>query len=263
MRYLPRKTQRCYTVLFDFLKTKLEEMNRTRANIQWRIFMNDFESGLIPALEAAFPDDVQHPEKNILRQGCYYHFCSAVIKALQRYHLKADYDDPESPLRNFIKLLLASAFAPPEEMEQVTATILGDYMPEQYRNNPNMLEFLQYFNTQWFNNPNLPVAMWSVWQLDDHRTNNNLEGWHRYLNSELGAHENLWRFMLGLRKVQNNVENDEIQMQNNRHPAKRQKSDREKEDALRTLKASYIAGNIGTMNYLLNFEVQQHLSDER
>jgi hypothetical protein len=48
---------------------------------------------------------------------------------------------------------------------------------------------------QWINNANLPIAMWSVFNVERHRTNNKLESKHNYMMAIFGLHQALWIFL--------------------------------------------------------------------
>ena len=52
--------------------------------IMWENSMSDFESGLLPALQNAFPPP-------FVRHGCTFHYCNAVLKWIRRHFLVIDF----------------------------------------------------------------------------------------------------------------------------------------------------------------------------
>lgn len=70
---LTGKTEEIYTRFFQFIIDKALAMGLI---IRWEKSMADFESGLWPALHAAFP--------LLLRKGCLFHFMNAVFKWIKQ-----------------------------------------------------------------------------------------------------------------------------------------------------------------------------------
>ena len=58
--------------------------------------------------------------------------------------------------------------------------------------------FFEYFNHQWMDK----INDWNIFDLDDHVTNNNLEGWHNYVKSKLKSKLNtvlpFWKYVEAL-----------------------------------------------------------------
>ncbi|KRX58679.1 hypothetical protein T09_4300 [Trichinella sp. T9] len=113
-------------------------------------FVCDFETALIPAIQGNFP--------NTRVQGCFFHFCQAVLRQ--------------------VKMLMALAFLPvhlvPAGFEIINVGTSGQ------------LEALfQYFQQEWL--PATKIKLWNVHGVSV-RTNNHLEGWHSRMNKRARKH---------------------------------------------------------------------------
>jgi hypothetical protein len=59
---------------------------------------------------------------------------------------------------------------------------------------PALQQFLDYFDHQWITR----IEDWNVFALEDHRTNNDVEGWHYEFNNRLTKHDRalgFWPFV--------------------------------------------------------------------
>ena len=59
-----------------------------------------------------------------------------------------------------------------------------------------VVEFYTYMEVYWVTHRR---AHLTVFAIDDHRTNNDIEGWHRHLNDFMTAHPNIWSFINHMR----------------------------------------------------------------
>ena len=119
---------------------------------------------------------------------------------IQLNGLVAQYQrDPEFALG--MRMIPAIAFVPVDDVVDAFEILRG-YLPDQ------AAPILDYFEAyigrprpdgDGRGNPLFPIAMWNVHvrTLEDRpRTNNNLEGWHRRFQADIGGqHPNLWRFL--------------------------------------------------------------------
>ena len=121
------------------------------------------------------------------------------------------------------------------------------------RRNQNVRSFLRYFESQWMSKPSQPLTVWNVYDVLSHRTNNNLEGTHRFFLTLFGISSNLWQFIEVLQNF------DEVRMvEEERHkrgvpPTKRWKEYRETEASLASMRALYeLTGKTvdDTVNYI-------------
>ncbi|KRX40420.1 hypothetical protein T05_810, partial [Trichinella murrelli] len=84
--------------------------NSTRAQrvvLQPQTVICDFETALIPAVQASFP--------GVQIQGCYFHFCQAVLREVAELGLRTRYLH-EGETKKKIKMLMATAFLPLPEV---------------------------------------------------------------------------------------------------------------------------------------------------
>ncbi|KRX52806.1 hypothetical protein T09_8939 [Trichinella sp. T9] len=69
-----------YSRIFEVLHSKAEELG---VQLEPAKFVCDFETALIPAIQGNFP--------NTQVQGCFFHFCQAVLRQVGRLGLRNDY----------------------------------------------------------------------------------------------------------------------------------------------------------------------------
>ncbi|KRZ56608.1 hypothetical protein T02_12132 [Trichinella nativa] len=75
-----RKDLPTYSRIFEVLHSKLDELG---VQLEPAKFVCDFETALIPAIQGNFP--------NTQVQGCFFHFCQAVLRQVGRLGLRTDY----------------------------------------------------------------------------------------------------------------------------------------------------------------------------
>ena len=109
------------------------------------------------------------------------HYCSAIIKKLKSIGLGPFYTNEDSGLRHFITKLFALAFLPAQLIPEVYAWIKDNKVIAEMAAHHLFQEFIEYFESFWLLNPNIPIEIWCVFNRTDFakRTNNNLEGVHR------------------------------------------------------------------------------------
>ena len=151
--------------------------------------------------------------------------------------------------------------------------------------------FLHYFEDTWLNNPNYPLDYWCVFNRDDltRRTNNDLEGCHRYLNQfSFGIyvnpfkmenkifniyslylkffrhHRDLWTFLKSLQKLQDSKELEYLRFRLGwQVPSIRRRADRNKESELLRLRTTFIRSNRSVENayeyvWAVSFNMRQY-----
>ncbi|KRX38012.1 hypothetical protein T09_2028, partial [Trichinella sp. T9] len=74
---------------------------RPKLQLEPAKFVCDFETALIPAIQGNFP--------NTRVQGCFFHFCQAVLRQVGRLGLRNDYINNQE-IRKKVKMLMALAF---------------------------------------------------------------------------------------------------------------------------------------------------------
>jgi hypothetical protein len=113
-------------------------------------------------------------------------------------------------------------------------------------------EFITYYRQQWMERHRLTFNLFGV---DDHRTNNDLEGWHIRMSHLIHRKENLWRFITAVKKEQQSKEVEFVQIEHGVDIMPQRARQREKEARFSNMKVSYIAGRLAPMAYLNNLSI--------
>ena len=77
-------------------------------------------------------------------QGCYYHFCQAIMRKIQEIGLQVQYKENKEQLKSFVRRTAALAFVPIHFVRLAWQGIKAD-TPEL----PRIDEFVMYFETTW------------------------------------------------------------------------------------------------------------------
>ncbi|KRX82919.1 hypothetical protein T06_12432 [Trichinella sp. T6] len=101
-----------YREIFDNLILKAAALELV---LQPQTVICDFETALIPALQGTFP--------GVNIQGCYFHFCQAVLPKATDLGMRTSYIH-EAPTKKKVKTLLATAFLTPHDV-RVAVELLG------------------------------------------------------------------------------------------------------------------------------------------
>ena len=155
-------------------------------------FMIDFERAAKNALETTFP--------NVDVKGCFFHLAQNVYRQVQSHGLAEEYQrNAEFALE--VRMIPALAFVPTADVI-ASFELLDDELSDEAQ------PILQYFEGTYIGrrrldgtrrNPMFDLAMWNVHERtrnEQPRTNNNLEGWHRRFQADVGGHHaNFWRFL--------------------------------------------------------------------
>ncbi|KRX58732.1 hypothetical protein T06_14066, partial [Trichinella sp. T6] len=124
--------------IFDNLFLKAAELGVV---LQPQTVICDFETALIPAVQASFP--------GVQIQGCYFHFCQAVLRKVAELGLRTRYLH-ETETKKKIKMLMATAFLPLPEVP-AAVDLLG-------RNVTGLIAALfDYFRREWMTPNRLPL----------------------------------------------------------------------------------------------------------
>ncbi|CAF1683618.1 unnamed protein product [Rotaria magnacalcarata] len=160
---LPDRKKSTYQQLFQELKDVAVSMNRI-----WKPdpIISDFETSLIPAISAEFPQTLQ--------KGCYFHHIQSIYRCIQNLGFATVYSEDEE-IRTCCRKLMALAFLPLDEVESFFYNLLGTV-------NSRVKELLRqlflYHDDYWINK--VPLEMWNVHGIQ-HRTNNSCEGIYIYI----------------------------------------------------------------------------------
>uniref|UniRef100_A0A2D4G6N6 MULE transposase domain-containing protein n=2 Tax=Micrurus corallinus TaxID=54390 RepID=A0A2D4G6N6_MICCO len=141
-------------------------------------------------------------------KGCFFHLAQNMRKHLVRDGTAHEYNT-DSEFTMSAKMVVALAFVSVSDLDEYI-TALESYLLEP------LLRLLQWFEDTYVGRlarrgherqPTLfPTAMWNLFQqaqIAEDRTNNYLEAAYRRLRAQLGiCHHTIWKFIDGLRKVQ-------------------------------------------------------------
>ncbi|KAL2642748.1 hypothetical protein R1flu_010335 [Riccia fluitans] len=125
------KERVAYISLFDALK----DLAITRGQqFSPQLILSDFESGLIPAIQAEFPE-AHH-------QGCYFHFTQAIWKTVQHLGLAQHYTEDRF-VQVTIRRLMALGFLPIEDVRFGLELIRVSLMEQEFVDMGHLLEYFQ------------------------------------------------------------------------------------------------------------------------
>ncbi|XP_039296376.1 uncharacterized protein LOC120348728 [Nilaparvata lugens] len=210
------KTEEHYTRILSYLKENI---------ITWEIqhIMTDFERGLMNAISQVWPSPgTQH-------HGCWFHYCQSIWRAVVSYGLvQATREDPA--LKRVIKLIMAIPHLPAEagsiHSNEVPPFSIADglaavkrFAREENLLNEALARVFAYVRRYWL--LRVGAQRLSVFRLPN-RTNNCVESFHAKLLAALGPHLNIFEFIGGLQRIEQEfyfkqLRNDNILDLNNRN----------------------------------------------
>ncbi|KRZ15066.1 hypothetical protein T11_8939, partial [Trichinella zimbabwensis] len=149
-----RKDLSTYREIFDNLILKAAAL--AGVVLQPQTVICDFETALIPALQGTFP--------GVQIQGCYFHFCQAVLRKVTDLGMRTSYIH-EAATKKKVKMLLATAFLPLHDVPAAVELLGRDATG-------SVAALFNYFRAEWMPPDRLPL--WNVYSVNI-RTNNDLE----------------------------------------------------------------------------------------
>lgn len=186
------KSEGHYSFALNKLMCLAQSLN---IEVAWKHCCADFERGLCNSLRATVPS-LQSV------YGYSFHFNKCIYGAVRKDSLCLKmYLSKKSVFRLLVRDIMSLAFVPTK-----LVLITYDGLISLYSNSfPRFLEiaavlkFLNYFQRQWLNEA--VIGDWNLFERDKYRTNNNLEGFHYYLQLELGVHVKWWKFVAKLKNL--------------------------------------------------------------
>jgi hypothetical protein len=238
---LPSRTEACYrAMLYHVAYQAWVRYGLSPYDIQWKSMTCDFEPAITNALNKFM---ISLGREKLHIQRCHMHYCSSLMKAIVFFGMKGDYIDEDSGIKHFVSKLFALPFAPPAAIRDVYAwmklhkvsPLLRAYVPFQ--------QFCAYFERYWLKSDAF-IHEWNVFNRSRRakRTNNDLEGNHRYYAKFFGIHADLWTYLGKLKDLQRNKKIEENgQRLGGNNPTKQSAKVKRKENSLQTLKDNFEA----------------------
>ena len=167
-------------------------------NIHWESIMMDNEQAMISALNNNLPQ--------LQINLCYFHVGQAIQRWISTHGLQIFYNENDSLLKIFVGIVRALGLLPVIDVLDGYNLIIESEHYQALMIRADELHLVNNINaltTYLRNNYMDPIKIpqWNVYALDDHRTNNDMEGYHHRLRERfVNRISNLWRFMLFMLK---------------------------------------------------------------
>lgn len=155
---LPDKRNNTYKILFSIIKSQIPTWSPKKITL-------DFEIAAINAFKDIFP--------GILFKGCYYHFNHALWKKAKALQIKTRVK------KRHVARCIGIARLPKKYLREGY-----DYVMAKRPVGEEINMFNKYFQKQWVNKDFFAESC--CCETEKFRTNNNIEGWHRKINSFIG-----------------------------------------------------------------------------
>ena len=188
---LPDKKETTYNVM-------LTELKNFNSNLQPTSIMVDYEAAIINTIRDNFPNtDVK---------GCFFHLSQNIFRKIQEHGLQVKYQD-DSDFALQLKMIPALAFVPIQDVIKAFDA-LSEILPGEAQ------PILDYFEDNYLGRPQrhgrrqptFTIDLWNMSQRVEEelpKTNNNVEGWHKSFQSNVGCcHPNLWKFITFIQREQ-------------------------------------------------------------
>ena len=108
---MTHKTERSYNSILQWINEKATQLFPGEPRpIKWDKTLTDFESGLLPCLQAH-----EFGPQPVLFTGCHFHHTQCIWRQVQRLDLATRYRTTPA-VKNFIRCLFAIAFLPINEV---------------------------------------------------------------------------------------------------------------------------------------------------
>ncbi|CAF1532648.1 unnamed protein product, partial [Rotaria magnacalcarata] len=198
----------------------------------------DFELSSFNAFKKAFPN------ANIL--FCHFHFAKNIMKHVKKLHL------PDELQKESVKRQLANILSLPLLPINKIIAAFHDAADSLVIINRNFQTFVDYVEKTYITSPKFNPVNWNHYNTLSNRprTNNHVEGYHRYLNSRMTAKPNIWKWIMHIQKDdEQTIIRLEQENKQNRSTKPRKKKNLMHDISLSNLKASYEQNLIDIKEY--------------
>ena len=170
--------------------------------------VTDFEMAAIQAIQSVFPG---------ARVKSSFHLRQAIYRRIQQEGLTVHYEDEQSPLRRWMRQLMAMTALP-----TFAVPLVWDWtkMPPSVDSHTDAKarSLAEYFERTWVSK-DFPASLWTHYDNVGPRSTNVAEGWHNGLNNRFGmSHPTLRLFLDWLQKYQFEVQCRRMQLEAGKPP---------------------------------------------
>ena len=166
---MSRRREEDYVAVFESIKQKCNAQSEDGYGMDLRAICLDFELAVWKAIRVVFAGIV-------IIKGCLFHWIQCIYRAVKRLGFIRAYKRNED-FRRWVRELMALAYLPhahiTPEFDRLATDVRG----------ANGQAIIQYMRNYWITSEQFKPQNWSVYNLD-HRTNNDLEGWHSKFNNK-------------------------------------------------------------------------------
>ncbi|XP_033762412.1 uncharacterized protein LOC117343950 [Pecten maximus] len=159
---MSRRTAEDYEAVLRHLLTCFESSPEVEG------FMLDFEAGCWRAVRSVFP--------GVDLKGCSFHWAQAVLRKVDSLGLRATFRKRQG-VAEYIRKLMALPFLPSPQIHDAFVKL------KRLANTPELTQLVDYLDRYWFRSGVWSTANWCVHR-QSVRTNNDVEGWHRRINTK-------------------------------------------------------------------------------
>jgi hypothetical protein len=211
--------------------------------------------------EAAVRNSFTEVFTGISVKGCFFHFSQNVNKKLQNVGLMHYYNQAAPPdhQKNYFRILIKSfrslAFLPVNRVMEgynflIADVNINEHVQHQLGDDINKLQEVKDYLLTYYLNNEASIEKWNISDMDDLRTNNDLEGMHCGLKDGLERGSNFWCWVEALQIADKDQEIALAQMLKDGRMRPRRKFYRDNEERILNLKNDFRDGQIEMYHFL-------------
>ena len=232
--FMTDKSQKLYEKFWMMLG---EEAEKHHKEFHFKFHESDFEVTAWKAVEKIFPDVKNH--------GCFFHLCQSIIRQVKKLQLHDEYTAYEkdgNPVYLFVKILMALAYLPAEEIPSYFNALL-DRMIDECEEFPKMLDLYEHFYETYVGSETsesiYPCTFWSVFDsMQSQKTNGAAETFHHYFQEVVAKQNPDFYYVVQELKKRIVEVQAEIQKHLDGHPTTKLKKYVKLEDTIRKIVAT-------------------------